>query len=223
MKDAEQVMGDWALEYVRRVLAHLNTNPTDLAIKVGVSSSTLTRPLNPKSGHPYAISRRTLEKIRDYSGVPFPDSVSPNIEAGSIGADHMITISVFDVEASAGSGSTVGAENVIDEVAFAPRFIRSMTAATPASLCVIGVKGDSMEPTLLDGDQVLVDTSKGNLDYDGLFVLRYGDALHVKRVGRHRKRGWITITSDNDQYRQIDAQYSDVDIIGRVLWFGRKV
>lgn len=135
----------------------------------------------------------------------------------------MIHVPVFDVEASAGHGALVHAEEQVDEMAFAAGFVRSITASDAASLAIIRVKGDSMEPTMLDGDKVLVDRSKTSLDFDGIYVLRYGQALHVKRVGRHRRRGWVTITSDNDQYREIEAEYSDVDIVGRVLWFGRKV
>lgn len=138
-------------------------------------------------------------------------------------APGMVKVPVYDVEASAGHGALIHAEEQVDEMAFATGFVRSITASDPASLAIIRVKGDSMEPTMLDGDKVLVDRSKTSLDFDGIYVLRYGQALHVKRVGRHRRRGWVTITSDNDQYREIEAEYSDVDIVGRVLWFGRKV
>ena len=221
-------MNDWALDYVRSVIDKLGTSPSDLAAKVGVSSTTLTRPLNPEGTHPYSISRRTLEKIREKTGIPFPPEAgaSPIVTPGDSESGEegdMIRVPVFDVTASAGHGSLVTMEEQVDEMAFATRFIRSMTAAAPKMLAIIQVKGDSMEPTMLDGDKVLVDRTKTSLDFDGLYVLRYGQALHVKRVGRHRKRGWVTITSDNDQYRQIEAEYSDVDIVGRVLWFGRKV
>lgn len=212
-------MEDWAIEYVRSVITELGISTSELATRAGVSSTTLTRPLNAQGNHPFSISRRTLEKIRDATGIPFPGEVAQPTPK----PDALVQVKVFDVTASAGHGALVEAEQVVDEVGFSPNYIRSMTVAKPNDLSIIGVKGDSMEPTLLDGDQVLVDMSKRSLDFDGLFVLRYGDALHVKRVGRHRQRGFVTITSDNDQYRQIEAGYDEVDVIGRVLWFGRKV
>ncbi len=59
---------------------------------------------------------------------------------------------------------------------------------------------------------------------DGLFVLRFGDALHIKRIGRSATRDHVTIISDNRAlYPPIDAALSEVDAIGKVLWYGRKV
>lgn len=167
----------------------------------------------------FGVSRGWLQfGAEENASAPAPaPMISEDSETG------LVQVKVYDLSASAGGGALVEAERPVDEVAFAPRFLRSMTMASPRQLSIISVKGDSMEPTLLDGDQVLVDMSKTNPDFDGLFVLRYGDALHVKRIGRHRKAGWVTITSDNDAYRQIEAEYHEVAILGRVIWFGRKM
>lgn len=224
---------DWALNYIKMVMSQLGVSASELAARAGMASTTLTRPLKETGEHPYRISRSTLEKIRDVTGIPFPDesgvSLSGRVKAvtahppASTEDPEMVQVPVFDVEASAGHGALVHAEEQIDEMAFAAGFVRSITTSDSSMLAIIRVKGDSMEPTMLDGDKVLIDRSKTSLDFDGIYVLRYGQALHIKRVGRHRRRGWVTITSDNDQYREIEAEYSDVDIVGRVLWFGRKV
>jgi phage repressor protein C with HTH and peptisase S24 domain len=132
-------------------------------------------------------------------------------------------VPVYDVRASAGFGAVVDGEEVIAHMAFSPAFLRSMTDAKPRDLAVIEVKGHSMEPTLIDGDHVLIDGTKRNLDYDGLFVLRFGDALHVKRVGRSAKRGHVMVLSDHPGYAPLDMPKEEIDAIGRVLWFGRQV
>jgi phage repressor protein C with HTH and peptisase S24 domain len=132
-------------------------------------------------------------------------------------------VPVYDVRASAGFGAVVDGEEVIAHMAFSPAFLRSMTDAKPRDLAVIEVKGHSMEPTLIDGDHVLIDGTKRNLDYDGLFVLRFGDALHVKRVGRSAKRGNVMVLSDHPGYAPLDMPKEEIDTIGRVLWFGRRV
>ena len=132
-------------------------------------------------------------------------------------------VPVYDVEASAGYGTLIESEDNIYNLAFDTRFLRQMTPAKPKDLSVIRVKGDSMEPTLLDNDQVLIDMSKRSLDFDGMFVLRYGNALHVKRVGRSAKKRHVRISSDNAQYGSIDVHREELEVVGKVLWYGRKV
>lgn len=132
-------------------------------------------------------------------------------------------VPVYDVAASAGHGVLVESEEVTCNMAFDRRFLRRMTDARPSELAIIRVKGHSMEPTLLDDDHVLVDRTKRNLSYDGLFVIRFDDALHVKRIGRSATRGNVLVISDHSAYRDLDMKKEDLDVVGRVLWIGRKV
>ena len=54
---------------------------------------------------------------------------------------------------------------------------------TTDSLEGIRVSGDSMEPTLFDGDVVLIDRNDF-VPKDGVYVLRIEDSLFVKRLMR---------------------------------------
>ena len=56
-----------ALNYVRHVLSQERDTPSSLAKRVGISSTTLTRPLN-SDDHKYTISMATLEKIKNETG-----------------------------------------------------------------------------------------------------------------------------------------------------------
>lgn len=60
-----------SVQYVRDVLERRGQTPTELARDVGVSSTTLTRPLNSPQ-HKHSISLKTLIKIQEISGVPLP-------------------------------------------------------------------------------------------------------------------------------------------------------
>lgn len=133
-------------------------------------------------------------------------------------------VPVFDVHASAGFGTLVDSEEYETySLAFPPNYLGKLTSSNPKDLAVISVKGDSMEPTLNDDDIVLLDKSKVDLSWDGLFVLRYDNALHVKRVSRSPVRGCVRIMSDNRLYDPIDLPADEVTPIGKVLWYGRKV
>src|SRR3546814_19941777 len=67
---------------------------------------------------------------------------------------------------------------------YLPKWLRGL-GADPRALSIIRVAGDSMAPTLSDGDDILVDggDAAGRLR-DGLYVLRMDDALMVKRIAR---------------------------------------
>lgn len=131
-------------------------------------------------------------------------------------------IDVIDVQASAGPGSIVETEDVVGRLSFPSGYLERITRSNPKHLRIIGVKGDSMDPTIRDDDVVMLDTSKTNLDYDGLFVLRFGDALHIKRVGRAPGNA-VRIISDNKDFEAQDFPRGDVTVVGKVVWIGKKV
>lgn len=192
----------------------------ELSRRTGVSYDVLNKL---KRGSIGSTSVENAEKIAAHFGWSGPTGAPVRVENGTDWPELGGLVPVYDVEASAGYGAVVGAEEHIYNLAFDPAFLRQMTDAKPRDLAIIQVKGDSMEPTLLHGDQVLVDRSKTNLDFDGLFVIRYGEALHVKRVGRAPSRGKVFIRSDNDQYPPFEVERPELDVVGRVLWYGRKV
>jgi len=127
------------------------------------------------------------------------------------------------VAASAGPGAVTEYEAVTHSLAFPPAYLSKLTSSNPKNLSIISVKGDSMEPTLLDGDIVLLDASKQNLGFDGLFVLRLDDVLHVKRLSRSANPGHVTVLSDNPTVPPLEYRKEDVFPVGKVLWYGRRV
>jgi phage repressor protein C with HTH and peptisase S24 domain/DNA-binding XRE family transcriptional regulator len=146
------------------------------------------------------------------------------VEYGEEVPEGSSLVPVYDVEASAGHGAIVESEFVAHSLAFPPEYLRRLTSTDPKNLRIISVKGDSMEPTLLDDDIVMLDESKRDLGFDGLFVLEFDSRLHVKRVARSPKPGHVKIISDNRAlYDPEDYALQDVRPIGKVLWYGRKV
>src|SRR3546814_11782305 len=77
--------------------------------------------------------------------------------------------------------------------------------AEPRALSIIRVEGDSMAPTLDDGDDILVDGGDAAARLrDGIYVLRMDDVLMVKRIARAPGQGRISVISDNPHYRSWD-------------------
>jgi len=117
--------------------------------------------------------------------------------------------------ASAGSGALAASEQPFGALRFARGWLRA-AGLEPAKLSGIAVAGDSMEPTLRDGDEILVDERPRALR-DGVHVVRVGDALLVKRLDLGRP-GRITLISDNPIYRPQELDAREVQVIGRVVW-----
>lgn len=139
--------------------------------------------------------------------------------------DGLVEIPVLDVDASAGFGAIAESETAHTRFGFDERWLKRLTPAKSPSLSIIHVLGDSMEPTLSDGDEVMVDASDhGSRLRDGIYVLRADDALVVKRVTLKPGGRKITISSDNPAYPSWDdVDRSGIQVVGRVIWFGRAI
>ena len=117
--------------------------------------------------------------------------------------------------ASAGPGLLADAEVAIGAFRFGSRWLREQ-GLDPAQLSAIRVEGDSMEATLRDGDEILVDRTPRPWR-DGIHVVRSGDALLVKRLDTGRP-GVVALVSDNPAYRTLELAPEEVEVIGRVVW-----
>ena len=108
---------------------------------------------------------------------------------------------------------------------FRRAWIRDSLKAAPSLLRVMTVQGDSMTPTLNDGDVILVDMNQRNPIPPGVFVLHDGMGLVAKRLEHVPVSDppRVRIISDNHQYSPYECTADEVNIIGRVRWYGREM
>lgn len=130
-----------------------------------------------------------------------------------------ISIPRLAIAASAGPGALGTDESPVGHFQFQPRWF-SEQGLEPAMLNVIEVQGDSMEPTLRDGDEILVDRSPRPLRA-GIHVVRVDDVLLVKRVERAGER--LRLISDNRAYPEVERPLGEVEVVGRVVWKGGRL
>lgn len=138
--------------------------------------------------------------------------------------EPLVAVGQYAVDASAGPGADPGSERELSRIGFPERWLRRL-AGDPGRLSIISVRGDSMEPALADGDDILVNRADGvERLRDGIYVLRVEDALIVKRIAMNPANRRFTIKSDNEGYEDWpDCGPEDVEVIGRVVWAGRRV
>ena len=176
-----------------------------------------------KRGTPRRLSDDDVKLLANYFGVN-PEELGVRDQQNGAETD-LVRVPRLSVGASAGHGSHVGAEKAFGHIAFDPQWLRRLGGSSPGRLRFIGVQGDSMSPTLSDGDDILVDEGDGTERLrDGIYVLRAEDSLMVKRVALSPANRTITIKSDNPAYPDwVGCDISTIAIIGRVIWAGRRV
>lgn len=91
----------------------------------------------------------------------------------------------------------------------------------PQQCTVVGVKGDSMAPTLPDGSAILVDRNRAQLKEGRIFVFETDDGMMVKRVNRDTDGGW-RLVSDNPDWDAV-AWPDGAKVFGEVRWVGKQV
>jgi phage repressor protein C with HTH and peptisase S24 domain len=86
------------------------------------------------------------------------------------------------------------------------------------------VAGDSMAPTLMDGDLIMVNLREKNVRSGCIYLVRMEDELMVKRL-ENRPGGVLLIRSDNRAYEDIPVNRgsgADVETLGRMVWSCRE-
>jgi phage repressor protein C with HTH and peptisase S24 domain len=200
-----------------------------LARQGGHSYSTLSRVIRRnaayiqqyiKRGTPARLEEEDRRLLARFLGVSESLLGGPAREEG----DSITRIRRLSVEASAGPGRVVEGETELGHYGFDIRWLRSVSGSRPEDLSIVQVSGDSMAPTLVDGDDILVDHSASARRLrDGIYVLRLDDTLMVKRLALSPLAGTLSIISDNPSYPTwSDCPLDGVDVIGRVSWAGRR-
>lgn len=131
----------------------------------------------------------------------------------------------YDAQLSAGPGAeNRDGEPEVGAVAFRRDWL-ARERISPGDAMVLSVKGDSMAPTLCDGDLVMVDQRKTVPVGRRIYALVGPDGeARVKRV--ERLPAALLLQSDNENYPTEMISPDDADrvrILGEVVWWGHTV
>jgi phage repressor protein C with HTH and peptisase S24 domain len=223
-------------ERLRRRARELDMSDAAVAKKAGLTPRRYTNYVN-NDREPDLLTLLTISKVLrttpdwllgiteesdTISGRPITGHAGDIVEYSG---DNYAAISSYDVTLSAGGGAEVWDEAATGKLLFPMGALRAMTRAKVGELAIVHVDGDSMEPTLRSGDQLLLDTTQRHPSRkDGLYALRYDGGLQVKRVSVHPQTHKLSIRSDNPAYpSHDDIDPSQIDVVARVIWIGRRV
>jgi DNA-binding Xre family transcriptional regulator len=91
----------------------------------------------------------------------------------------------------------------------------------PHQYTIVGVQGESMEPTLPDGSAIVVDRNRSRLREGRIYVVRTDDGLLVKRVKRDSGGEWRLI-SDNPDWDPVSWPVA-AKVYGEVKWVAKQL
>lgn len=119
------------------------------------------------------------------------------------------------------TGADGGPDPRLGEVAFSLSFIDRRFGGPGDKLRMLVHRGDGMNPTILHGDEIFIDTRVRDVRADGIYALRYdGGEEVVKRVQR-KLNGTLIVSSDNERYKPEELPPADagrLQIVGMMVW-----
>jgi repressor LexA len=187
----------------------------------GVSFAELSRVLDRNAaylqqylrrGTPRLLGEADRARLARYFGVS-------EVRLGGRAPEGLVEIARLDIGASAGPGRLADEEPRRRPGSLSPALLRELGVRADAG-SMIRVEGDSMEPTLSDGDEILVDRDRRDVrGKGGIFVIRLDGVLMVKRL--RPAIGGIEVISDNPAYPVRVATAGALEVIGQVAWLGR--
>jgi phage repressor protein C with HTH and peptisase S24 domain len=214
-------------ERIRARARQIDLPLTRLASEAQVSRSFVYDILYGRSQNP---TKPKLERLADrlrvgvdwlVTGHGFVEGVEPGREGDAL----YVTIRSAKVTPSMGGGRIVEEVEEGEPLRFLARWVRETLKVQPDDLRIMRVEGDSMEPTLLDQDTVIVDLTKKTPSPPGIFVLHDGMGLVAKRVEivPRSEPLRLRIVSDNSRYAAYDVTVDEANIVGRIRWFCREL
>ncbi|MCJ2112750.1 LexA family transcriptional regulator [Methylobacterium sp. E-025] len=137
-----------------------------------------------------------------------------------------VAIPHLEIRASAGPGlaSSQLETDAPRQIAFRQSWLRSL-GISPSNAEFIEARGDSMFPTIQDGDLMLLDRGYGEVVNGKIYVLVVNGLVVVKRVSL-LAFGGLMLISDNDRYPAETVARDEVNNLNfqaRVAWFGRPI
>lgn len=207
---------------LRTQMLRRGLNPKTLAERANVGRSFVYDILSGKSTNPTSSKISAVAEELGVSVQYLLRGVHAGIAEGQREWSDVVEISTLQVEDSVSGSMVVTVGQKERPYYYRGQWVKDHLGVRAEDLRVITVSGDSMSPTLTEGDVVLIDLTKRNPTPAGVFVLFDGVGLVTKRL-EVIASGKASVMSDNKQYSSYEAEFVDLNIIGKVVWLAREL
>lgn len=215
-------------ERIAKLRADLGLSQSELARRANVSQATiakLEKGFTSGSSHIHRIARELGTTPQYLTGeTDDPSEGALPLPTPDLLSDQLGVVEIKEIDLTYGMGACYLDVPVIAESRhFSLAWVRLYTNSSPDKLFFARGIGDSMSPTLLDSDMVLIDTAQQMPRMaDQIWAIAYGQVGMIKRL-RPMPDGSVKILSDNDRVPAEIAVDGEMHIIGRVVAVIRKL
>lgn len=207
-------------ELIEALIDYTGKSASDIARTAGLAVTTLTRPLNKPVTH--QLSKPTLAKLKEtFPGFP---GWAGNMDIVREDSGQRDYLPVDILPSYGGMGGGGSGEGDRAQALISRRMIEDELHARPSDLLLIEARGQSMRPDFEHGDQILIDQRDKDPVQPGAFALWDGDGYVVKLVERvPGKRGHYYVRSRDKDLSSYEVLEDEIQIMGRPVWFGRRL
>jgi phage repressor protein C with HTH and peptisase S24 domain len=222
------------LDYLDKFIRLQHLMKSEFAKRISLSNSYVSEILSGKRD----ISIKFKKGFQSAFGFPVEElphrmQTSPeNHSAGEMGGGNSDSatyckIPLFNIKASSGHETFVNDERIGADLMFRKDWLYRELKSNPDNLFILSAETDSMEPTIKHDALLIVDNSIDRIITEGIYVLRRGDTILIKRI-RKLSEDTIELISDNPVYGKETIKLSnqpEIAILGKAIyiWSGRKI
>lgn len=135
--------------------------------------------------------------------------------------DGSVSIPVLDVSASCGGENGLSPDvTLVKMLRVSQEWLDGRLPHWVNRNClhIITADGDSMEPTISNGDFVIIDSSRRTITTDAVYALSYAGTIFLKRV-QVNPDGRLHLLSDNSRYQPMEVtDVNSLNVVGRCVF-----
>ena len=177
----------------------------------------------------YFPSHRNLSAISEILGVdPVTYSIVQSLSSVGRGGDTTENLAnefsmVVKKKGAISAGPGLTPTDQVDfQLAFRNDWLEKYGGVN--QLVALEVEGDSMAPELKGNDVVLINKNIKEVSLGGgIYAIKWKGNILVKRLQVNPQTGTVLIKSDNPSYETLETNLDDIEIEGKIIWFGREI
>ena len=177
----------------------------------------------------YFPSHRNLSAISEILGVdPVTHSIVQSLSSVGRGEDATENLAnefsmVVKKKGAISAGPGLTPTDQVDfQLAFRNDWLEKYGGVN--QLVALEVEGDSMAPELKEKDVVLINKNIKEVSLGGgIYAIKWKGNILVKRLQVNPQAGTVLIKSDNPSYETLETNLDDIEIEGKIIWFGREI
>ena len=167
-----------------------------------------------KRGTPARLDQSDIVQLALHFDVPA--KLLGGKESSSTSRRSVITVPVIEAK---GLETPQERSRIVDEA-----WLRRL-CNRPAGLAILPIAGEAMQPTLQNGDEVIIQRLRSHdALQDGLYAVRGSSETFVRRIALDPTKNRISVLTDHPAYPSWNGvQRKAINVVGRVIWIGSQV